>query len=527
MVFTGNPVVAMSNQELIISRDDFDAVIFNLDGVVTCTNKAHAAAWKQAFDAYLLERDAQEGGDLRPFNIELDYRHYLDGKPRDVGIKHFLSSRHIDFPVGDSESPADTTIRRLGYRKNMIFDAIIERQGIEVYGCTIALIHRLRNAGIKTAVVSASKHCSMVLEQVNIKDLFDAQIDALEAERLELDGKPDPYVLLELAGRLGIDPKRSVAIEDSVIGVTACSRGHFGMIIGIDDGDEREQMLERGADYVLKDLCSVHVDGAAGDDLLPIDLVDKNLITNQLVGKQPILFLDYGGTLAPVAHGFEDVRISKKTRRILRKAARFMPVTIVSGRDVKDICMQVGLQELFYAGSHGLDILGQDIHLELPEGAEALEDLDRAMEALARQLVNMPGVSIGRKRFAIVVHYRQDDVDSAGQVAAAVKQVQALLPRLRITGGKEVLELLPDIDWDKGRAMNWLMSELGLDGKDVMPIYIGDDVTDETAFSKLRERGIGILVSDRPQPSAATYRVNDSEEVLDLVKFLVEFMEDK
>lgn len=518
----------ISDRELIISRDDFDAVIFNLDGVVTRTNKAHAAAWKQTFDSYLLERNAKEGEELRPFHIDLDYRHYLDGKPRDVGIKRFLFSRHIELTMGDSENAADTmTIRNLGYRKSLIFDAIIEQQGIEVYGCAIALIHQLRNAGIKTAVVSASTHCDTVLEQAQIQDLFDAQIDALETEHLGLDGKPDPYVILELTRRLGIDPQRSVVIEDSVIGVTAGSRGHFGLTIGIDDGDQRELMMEHGANYVLKDLCSVHVDGTADDNLLPIDLVDMSLISNQLAGKHPVLFLDYGGTLAPVADQLEDVQVSKKTRRILREAADLMPVTIVSGRDVEDIRMRVGLKKLFYAGSHGLDIQGPDVHLELPDGAEALEDLDRAMKALVPQLADIPGVSIGRKRFAIVVHYGQDDVDNANHVAAAIKKVQTLLPRLKITGGKEVLELLPDIDWDKGRAVEWLLSKLGLDGPDDLPIYVGDDVADESAFLKLRGSGIGILVAEKPQPSAATYRVNGSREVLGLLKYLIKFIEDK
>ena len=517
----------MNDHELVISPDDFNAVIFNLDGVVTNTNKAHAAAWKQTFDSFLLKRNPQDGEDLGPFHIDLDYRRYLDGKPRDIGIKHFLSSRHINLPRESHDDPAYTkTIHRLGDRKDLIFDAIIQQQGIEVYGCTIALIHQLRNAGIKTAVASASKHCDMVLEREGIQELFDARIDALEAERLELDGKPDPYVILELASRLGIEPERTVVVEDSVIGITACHRGHFGLIIGFDDGDRRELMLEHGAHYVLDDLCSIHVDEAADDGVLPTDLTDMSLVTNQLAGKQPVLFLDYGGTLTPFTHQVEDVRISKKTRRILRKAARLMPVIIVSGRDVEDICMQVGLQELFYAGSHGLDIRGHNIHLELPEGDEALEDLDRAMETLTRQLQNIAGVSIGRKRFAIEVHYHQEDVDNANQVAAVLKQVQSLLPRLKITGGKEVLELLPDIDWDKGRAMNWLLSELGMDGTNVLPIYIGDDITDEAAFMKLRERGIGILVADRPQPSTATYRMNNSGEILDLLKCLIKFIKD-
>lgn len=517
----------INDHELVISRDDFDAVIFHLDGVVTHANKVHAAAWKQTFDSYLLKRNPQIGEDLAPFHIDLDYRRYLDGKPRDTGIKHFLSSRHINLPRESADDPTYTnTIRRLGNRKDLIFEAILQQEGIEAYGCAIALIHQLRKAGIKTGVVSASRHCKMVLERGAIEDLFDAQVDGLEAELLELDGKPDPYVLLELARRLGIAPARTVVIEDSVIGVTACRRGRFGLNIGFDSGDRRELMLEHGADHVLDDLCSVHVEGAV-DDELPTDLVDMSLVTNQLTGKQPVLFIDYGGTLAPATHRTEDVPISKKTRRTLRKTARMIPLTIVSGRDVEDICMQVGLQELYYAGSHGLDIRGHNIHLELPEGDEALQDLDHAMEALGRLLVNLPGVSIERKRFAIVVHFNDEGMDNAERAAAAMRQVQTQFPRLKITGGKEVIELLPDIDWDKARAMNWLLSELGMDGTNVLPIYIGDDVTDEVAFTKLRERGIGILVADKPQPSAATYRINNPEEVLELLKFLIAYMEDR
>ncbi|MCB1849329.1 MAG: trehalose-phosphatase [Gammaproteobacteria bacterium] len=518
----------MNDHNLVISRDDFSAVIFNLDGVVTHINKVHAEAWKQTFDSYLLKRNPQEGEDLRPFHIDLDYRRYLDGKPRDAGIRRFLTSRHISLPWESPDSQAyTTTIRWLGSRKDQIFESLIQQQGIEVYGCAIALIHQLRNAGIKTAVISASKHCDMVLERASIQELFDARIDAVESERLDLGGKPDPYVLLELARRLGTAPERTAVIEDSVIGVTACSRGRFGLIIGFDDGDRRKLMLEHGADYVVDDLCSLLVDATTAEETFPVELVGITPITNQLAGKRPVLFLDYGGTLTPVLPRSEDVRIPKKTRRILRKAARLMPVTLVSGRDVEEICAQTGLHELCYAGSHGLDIRGRDIHLELPEGDEALQDLDRAMEALTPQLGKIPGVTVGRKRFAIVVHYPQQDADSAERVATAIKQTQALLPRLKITGGKEVFELLPAIDWDKGRAMNWLLSELGLDSADVLPIYIGDDVTDEAAFLQLRDKGIGILVADRPQPSAASFRVNNPEEVLNLLKDLVEFLDKK
>ncbi|MCP3870544.1 MAG: trehalose-phosphatase [Gammaproteobacteria bacterium] len=517
----------MNDQELIISSDDFDAAIFNLDGVVTRANKIHAAAWKHTFDSFMLERIAHDGEDLRPFNIDLDFRRYLDGKPRTVGMKRFLAARHITLAPTDGRDPSEpATLRSLENLKKRTFDTIVEQKGIDVNGCAIALIHRLRHAGIKTAVVSASSHCNMILEQEGIETLFDARIDGIEAELLELDSKPDPYTLLELSSRLGIDPSRTIAIEDSVIGVSACHRGHFGLVIGVDDGEEQVLMHEHGADYVLKDLCSVQVEEPEADDIPPPELTDMEQISNQMAGKIPALFLDYGETLTAVTDRPEDTSISKKMRHILKKIARSMPVTIVSGRDVEEIYHQIGLKELFYAGNHGLDIRGPDLHLELPEGADALDDLDQAMKDLSRLPADVPGLRIERKRFAIVIHYQHDNTASADLAASAAQRVQSHFPRLRISGGKEVLELLPDIDWDKGRAMDWLLSEMDLDDSKVLPVYIGDDVTDETAFITLHGRGIGILVAEQPAPSAATYRVKNTKMVMNLLKYLNRYLDD-
>jgi trehalose-phosphatase len=152
---------------------------------------------------------------------------------------------------------------------------------------------------------------------------------------------------------------------------------------------------------------------------------------------------------------------------------------------------------------------------------DALDDLEGAAEDLHKRLAGIAGARLERKRFAIAVHYRQAAEGDAGRVELAVDQVQGRYPRLRKTGGKKVFELCPDIDWDKGRAVRWLLSKLGLDGPDVLPIYIGDDVTDEDAFSALRGRGIGILVGEQPQPSAADYRLRDTAQVQALLRHLV------
>ena len=520
---------ATTELEHVISGQRFGAVIFNLDGVVTRINEVHAAAWKQLFDTFMLERTAHVGENLNPFHINLDYRRYIEGRPRHLGVTHFLSSRHIELPMGEPGEPASgRTICGLANRKKQIFRGFIEEQGVQVYGCAIALIHRLRSEGFKTAFVSASAHCDMILDKAGIGELFDDQIDGIEAKRLELDGKPDPYVLLEVVRRLEMEPEDAIVIEDSVVGVTAGSRGRFGQVIGIDDGDQSEWMLEHGADYVLQDLCRVHVEGKTDDEgFSPPVLTDMSLITNQVAGKQPVLFLDYGGTLTPTISEPEDAELSKKMRRALRKAARLMPVTIVSGRDVEELCRLVGLPELTYAGSHGLEIRGPDMDLVLPDGLDVLDDLDKGMDELTLRLSEIPGIGIERKRFAIVVHYRKKDTLNAAYAEAAVEEVQMHLPKLRKTGGKEVFELLPDIDWDKGRAVNWLLAEMGLEGPDKMPLYFGDDITDEDAFRSVRGVGLGILVTDRPQPSMATYRVNDSGKVLSLLLHLTsEFKHD-
>lgn len=513
----------MADPELTLSPRRLDAVIFDLDGVVTRTADVHAAAWKRLFDEYLRARTAREGEDLSPFDIGRDYRRYVDGRPRYQGVKHFLSARHIDdLPMGDpSDPPEAETICGLGNRKNRMFREIVAEQGVEVYGCAVALVRRLRKAGIRTAVVSASKNCQLILEQAGIADLFDARVDGVEAERLDLDGKPDPDTFLEAARRLGVEPARAAVLEDAIAGVTAGSRGRFGLVIGVDRGGQRRALEEHGADLVFEDLCHIRVEGDAAEAVPPL-LQDLSHVSGRLLDRRPALFLDYDGTLTPIVERPEDARLSEEMRTALRAAAQTMPVAVVSGRDLADVRSLVGLADIIYAGSHGFDIQGPDLSLELPEGVDALDDLDRAAADLSSRLASIPGARVERKRFAIAVHYRQVSEEDAERVQSAVARTDSAFPRLRRTGGKKVFELRPDIDWDKGRAVRWLLSELGLDSPDVLPIYIGDDETDEDAFRALGDQGIGILVAERPQPSAADYRLADTTRVAELLRHLVE-----
>jgi len=200
-----------------------------------------------------------------------------------------------------------------------------------------------------------------------------------------------------------------------------------------------------------------------------------------------------------------------------------MPVAFVSGRDLDDVQRLVALDDLIYAGSHGFDIRGPDLCLELPEGVDALEDLDEAASRLDEQLADVAGALVERKRFAIAVHYRRVADSDVARVDEAVAETARMLPALRRTGGKKVFELRPAIDWNKGRAVLWLLAQLGLDGPDVLPIYVGDDDTDEDAFRALAERGgIGVLVAAAPRLSSAAFRLPDTEAVGAFIGHLTE-----
>ncbi len=210
-------------------------------------------------------------------------------------------------------------------------------------------------------------------------------------------------------------------------------------------------------------------------------------------------------------------------RHTLQEAAQAMPLAVISGRDLDDVSALVGIEQVIYAGSHGFEIRGPELQLELPEGIDALDDLQQAATTLEERLEHVEGVRIERKRFAIAVHVRQVRDADLPQVQEAVDQARSSFEGLRKTGGKRVYELRPDVDWDKGRAVRWLLSELKLDGPDVLPLYVGDDETDEDAFRALRQMGgIGILVAKDARPSAADYRLRSPDEVEALLRHLTE-----
>ena len=242
-------------REAEIAWDRYDAVLFDLDGVLTDTAGVHADCWKRTFDEFLSRRADRTGEPLHPFDIESDYRLYVDGKRRYDGVRDFLHSRGIDLPEGAPEDPPEAeTVCGVGNRKNVLVNQALKEGGVEVYQGSVALVRALLAAGVKTGVVSSSANCAAVLRAAEIEDLFQVRVDGKVAAERNLPGKPAPDTFLEAARELGVDAKRTVVVEDAISGVQAGRGGGFGLVIGIARHDEPGVLREQGADVVVSDL---------------------------------------------------------------------------------------------------------------------------------------------------------------------------------------------------------------------------------------------------------------------------------
>ena len=241
--------------QVAITRDKYDAVLFDLDGVITDTANIHAACWKQMFDAYLQQRAAQRGEPFRPFEIATDYRLYVDGKPRFNGVRDFLTSRGIQLPEGSPDDPPQAEmVGGLGNHKNDLVNKVIEEGGVEPYEGSVKLIHQLRHQGFKIAVVTSSQNCEAVLRAAKLDAFFELRVDGNMIHAQHLAGKPAPDTFLTAAELLGVEPTRAVVIEDAISGVQAGRNGHFGLVIGVARKGNADELQHHGAHRVVNDL---------------------------------------------------------------------------------------------------------------------------------------------------------------------------------------------------------------------------------------------------------------------------------
>lgn len=496
-----------------------------MDGVVTNTAKVHATAWKELFDAYLRRREQRDGEPFEPFDQQADYLSYVDGKPRYEGVRSFLASRGIELPHGNpTDDPEQETICGLGNSKDKLFERLLHRHGPDVFASTMAFIDSLRSHGIKVAIVSSSKHCQEILQMARIESLFEARVDGVVAASLGLKGKPDPDIFIKAAEMLQVDNTRSIVVEDAVSGVQAGRDGSFGMVIGIDRGNNREALAANGADVVIADLAAIDVneiDAWFRRTVLPSALTHREELAQRLDGRRVAVFLDYDGTLTPIVSRPELAVMSADMREAVRHLATHCITAIVSGRGLADVAGLVQLKELYYAGNHGFEITGpQESTILYEKGKEFRSAVDGISRRIEDGLEGIDDAFVENKSYSLSVHYRLASAERVPEVERVVDEALKEFPSLHKRHGKMVFEIRPNIDWDKGKAVLWLLKVLHLDGPEVLPIYIGDDVTDEDAFRALKGRGIGILVSDKQRQSAADYRLHDTGETKQFLETL-------
>ena len=212
-----------------MKKSNIDAVIFDLDGVVTNSTPLHSLAWKTMFDQFLKNQAGKTATPFREFTHEEDYLAYVDGKPRYTGVKSFLESRGFNLPFGDpSQEPGQESICALGNLKDQLFNQMLTEQGVEIYPSTIELIHTLKDSGIPLGLATSSKNAARVLDITGLSDLFQTRVDGIVSAELGLEGKPSPDIFHKACDQLGAAYDRSVIIEDANSGVEAGYRGHFG-----------------------------------------------------------------------------------------------------------------------------------------------------------------------------------------------------------------------------------------------------------------------------------------------------------
>ena len=230
--------------------DDIRACLFDLDGVLTQTAKVHQAAWKRTFDEFLQGRDPSAA----EFSQDR-YNQYVDGKPREDGVRDFLASRGITLPEGSDGDPADAaTVRGVATRKNELLLRELDEHGVQVYEGSMRYLRAVKEAGLATAVVTASANGEQVVAAGGFADLIDARVDGVVAKRDGLRGKPAPDSFLAGARALGVPPAQAVVFEDALSGVAAGRAGEFGFVVGVDRVGQADGLRERGADVVVQDL---------------------------------------------------------------------------------------------------------------------------------------------------------------------------------------------------------------------------------------------------------------------------------
>lgn len=486
----------------VIERARFDGVLFTLDDVLVQTDAVFSSAWREVFDEFLARHFP--GAGHSPFDLQQDYATHVRGRMPFEAAQRLLEARHLAMPAGrPNDSPRSLSIWGLANAAQARISARLHGVPPTSYEPAVRLARTLRRCGIRVAAVSLARQAEEVLRATGMAALFHARVDGRDMERFRLHAWPAPDLWREALRRLEVPATRAAAF------VGGSAQAEAARAVGITTVWD---VTEAPAGHpVLFELFTVVLPATAADEqILPSALQTVERLVPP--GCTTALFLDFDGTLTRITPTPREATLAPVVRDALASLATRMPVAIVSGRDLDNLRERVALSNVWYAGSHGFDIAGPDgLSYQPAEALASLPALDAAERFLREQLTDVAGALVERKRFALAAHYRLVVPGEVQRVKDAAEAALTLTSGLRASPGKKVIELLPDIDWHKGRAMQWLLERMV---PETWPIYIGDDHSDEDAFTLLVGHGTGIVVQEQPAPSAARYRLRDPDEVL-------------
>ncbi|WP_197283474.1 trehalose-phosphatase [Mycobacterium sp. Marseille-P9652] len=509
------------NPPVVIDPRYYDAVIFDLYGVLRDAASIQRQSWASLFNDYMVLRPTFRGEDHSLFT-DADYDRHLNGKPGPDGVAAFLTSRGITLPFGAASDAGDDTICGLANRQRRLYAELLDRD-VPLLAAMVTLTRKLAEAGVAAAAHAplAEGHHLWSADGMGdgLLDVFieaagrDAQGDGpagADAGLVVLRDAPD---VRAAANALGVRAHRAVVVGDNQAGLAAGRDAGFALVVGVEGSDARP---EADADVVVNDLADIAV--RTGDKRIseiPNALEAYGQLAGIAIGRESVLFLNYDVVLPQaVADPGADARI-QKAAQALGNLAALSPVVVISGRDVADIRDRVGIPEVWYAGNHGFELLGPDgTHHEHDGAAAAVPVLADAAEKLRDILSGIPGMQLIHKRFAVAVHYPAAAAEHIDDIVATTHRI-GKKNKLQICPGHGLVELRPNVAWDEGTRLAWIRSHVDKP-RSLIPIYIGGDLVDEDAFDAVQLGGVGIAVrhnTDGDRRTAARFVLDGPDEV--------------
>ena len=361
----------------------------------------------------------------------------------------------------------------------------------------------------------------------DLADLIDAE-SSLEDVPQSISNA-EGYLVSSALKKLNAAPGNTVLLTDDPHYIQAAKARRIAMAIGLETTKGKVPFYEKGARIVLEHPDQINMFGGSWKSIfysqrLP-NPFSRQRKFNALMGrKRPIFFFDYDGTLTPIVKYPGMAVLSDDMREILKALSHMFHVAVISGRDMDHIKNLIRLDSIIYAGSHGFRISGPGgLYMESEKARNLLPLLDKVEASLRKMLEQeIKGVQVERKLYAIAIHYRNAPPGSLEQILKVARKVTEGNTSLKTGQGKKILEVKPSLDWHKGKAVRWILEELGLTlSRDYTPLYFGDDITDEDAFRTICDDGIGILVGGHDQPSAADYQLKDVGQVKEFLHNVV------